>query len=211
MNVLLIVKGVDGCHLNANHTVLYLQIEMHHRVRKHCRMHCKLAMHLKFSYQEDGVYSLMLCYLQGPNRGDWLLYSSFLLTAPCQLHPVRCLQRTLHAEGVGRNHGEQNGHFHGDDLTLEMHQQLNEVWEYCVLSHKETQTGDCQLVSEEPSKESSATGTPESNQPALFLSSPVLQPAPPCWLGIELSRSLCKRESLTSSCFQNVDGRKLGL
>lgn len=44
-------------------------------------------------------------------------------------------------------------------------------WEYCVLSHKETQTGDCQLVLEKPSKESSATGTPEGN-----LSS---QPRPP--------------------------------
>jgi hypothetical protein len=31
-------------------------------------------------------------------------------------------------------------------------------WEYCVLSHKETQTGDCQLVLEELSHESSATG-----------------------------------------------------
>lgn len=31
-------------------------------------------------------------------------------------------------------------------------------WEYCVLSHKETQTGDCQLVPEELSSESSATG-----------------------------------------------------
>lgn len=32
-------------------------------------------------------------------------------------------------------------------------------WEYCVLSHKETQTGDCQLVLEELSSESSATGS----------------------------------------------------
>lgn len=31
-------------------------------------------------------------------------------------------------------------------------------WEYCVLSHKETQTGDCQLVLEELSNEPSATG-----------------------------------------------------
>lgn len=31
-------------------------------------------------------------------------------------------------------------------------------WEYCVLSHKETQTGDCQLVPEELSNEPSATG-----------------------------------------------------
>lgn len=31
-------------------------------------------------------------------------------------------------------------------------------WEYCVLSHKETQTGDCQLVLEELSDEPSATG-----------------------------------------------------
>lgn len=46
-------------------------------------------------------------------------------------------------------------------------------WEYCVLSHKETQTGDCQLVSEEPSKESSATGTPEGNRSS-FLSSPTM-------------------------------------
>lgn len=47
-------------------------------------------------------------------------------------------------------------------------------WEYCVLSHKETQTGDCQLVSEEPGNESSATETPEGN-----LSSQPRSPASP--------------------------------
>lgn len=47
-------------------------------------------------------------------------------------------------------------------------------WEYCVLSHKETQTGDCQLVSQEPGNESSATGTPEGN-----LSSQPRSPASP--------------------------------
>lgn len=37
----------------------------------------------------------------------------------------------LAAEGMGRNHGEQDGPLHGDDLTLEMHQQLNEVTSRC--------------------------------------------------------------------------------
>lgn len=49
-------------------------------------------------------------------------------------------------------------------------------WEYCVLSHKETQTGDCQLVSEEPSHESSASGTPEGNRSSLLAAPSSSQP-----------------------------------
>lgn len=40
-------------------------------------------------------------------------------------------------------------------------------WEYCVLSHKETQTGDCQLVPEERSGEPSATGSRHPGQPCV--------------------------------------------
>lgn len=70
-----------------------------------------------------GIQFPSFSYLQAPTSAQPTPSSlSFLL---------QMFTENLAAEGMGRNRGEQGDHFHGDDLTLEMHPQLNEVTSRC--------------------------------------------------------------------------------